>query len=131
MKTPKTILIVEDERSLREAIGDVLRLKKYIVIEAKNGREGLELALSRHPDLILLDQIMPEMNGMCALKKIREDVWGAKVPVIVLTNLSGSSEQLAEGVIKLNPVYSLIKSDWKIHDVIKKIETIFKKQSKQ
>ncbi len=130
MKKQKTVLVVEDERSLREAIGDVLRLKKFAVIEAKNGKEGLDLALSQHPDLILLDQIMPEMDGMSALKRIRNDAWGANVPVIILTNLSGNSEQLVEGIIEHHPVYDLIKSDWKIHDVVKKIEDTLKRKSK-
>lgn len=128
MKNSKTVLVVEDERSLREAIADVLRFREFKVLEAKNGREGFELALSKHPDLILLDQIMPEMDGMSALRRIREDKWGANVPVIFLTNLSGNSEQLISSVMAHNPVLNLIKSDWKIHDVVKKIELILKKQ---
>lgn len=130
LKTQKTVLIVEDERSLREAVADVLRLKNISVLEARNGKEGLDIALLKHPDLILLDQIMPEMDGMTALKKIREDKWGSTVPVILLTNLSGTSEQLAERMIAHGPVHNLIKSDWKIYDVVKKIENIFKKQLK-
>jgi len=128
LQTTKTILIVEDERSLREAVRDVLILKNFSVLEAKNGREGLEMALSLHPDLILLDQIMPEMDGMSALKKIRADKWGTNVPVILLTNLSGTNEQLVDGVTEYNPALNLIKSDWKIHDVVDKIESILKKQ---
>ncbi len=130
LKTQKTILIVEDERSLREAIADVLRLRNFIVIEAKNGKEGLDMALLNHPDLILLDQIMPEMDGMAALKNIRDDKWGKKVPVILFTNLSGTSEQLVHGVMEHGPVLNLIKSDWKLHDVVKKIEKLLGKQHK-
>lgn len=122
----KTILIVEDERSLRGAIADVLQLKNFSILEAKNGKEGVEIALAKHPDLILLDQIMPEMDGMSALKEIRKDKWGANVPVVLLTNLSGASEQLVGGVKAYGPVLNLIKSDWKIADVVKKIEDIFK-----
>src|SRR3989304_9443406 len=96
MKTPKTILIIEDEKSLRDAIVDILRLKNFLSLEAKNGREGVELALSKHPDLILLDIIMPEMDGITALKKIREDAWGKKVPIIILTNLSATNEQFGD-----------------------------------
>lgn len=129
LKTQKTILIIEDERSLREAMGDILRIKKFAVLEARNGKEGLDIALLKHPDLILLDQIMPEMDGMSALKRIREDRWGATVPVILLTNLSGTNEQVVEGVSTYCPVENLIKSDWKIHDIVKKIENIFKKQN--
>jgi DNA-binding response OmpR family regulator len=115
MQTQKTILIVEDEKSLREAIVDILRLKNFLPLEAKNGKEGVKLALSKHPDLILLDLIMPEMDGMVALKKIREDAWGEKVPIIILTNLSTANEQ---------STHYLIKSDWKLHDIVKKIEEV-------
>ena len=125
MKTKKTILIVEDEKSLRDAMVDVLKLKNFVPLEAKNGREGVVIALSKHPDLILLDLIMPEMNGMPALQKIREDSWGRDVPVIILTNLNATDENLVEDIVTHKPLHYLIKSDWNIHDVIKKIDEIF------
>lgn len=128
MQTQKTILIVEDEKSLRDAIVDILRRKNFLPLEAKNGREGVKQALGKHPDLILLDLVMPEMDGMTALKKIREDAWGAKVPVIILTNLSATSEQLVEDMVTHKPMHYLIKSDWKLHDVVKKIEEILETQ---
>ena len=128
MTTQKTILVVEDEKSLRDAIVDILRLKNLNPLEAKNGREGVEMALAKHPDLILLDLVMPEMDGMTALKKIREDAWGASVPVIILTNLSATKEQLVDDMITHKPMHYLIKSDWKLHDVVKKIEEILETQ---
>ena len=99
-------------------------MKKYETLEAKNGREGIEIALSKHPDLILLDIIMPEMGGIATLEKIREDSWGKNVPIIILTNLSVSKEQLVDGKITNKPSYYLIKSNWKLHDIVKKIESI-------
>ena len=129
MKTQKTILIVEDEKSLREAIVEVLRGSHFIALEAKNGKEGVEFALEKHPDLILLDLVMPVMDGMEAFKKIREDAWGAHVPVIILTNLSATDETLVEDMITHKPLEYLIKSDWKIHDVVKKIEEILEMQN--
>ena len=126
MKTQKTILIVEDEKILRDAIVDILHLKNFLSLEAKNGVEGVALALEKHPDLILLDLILPEMDGMTAFKKIREDAWGEKVPVIILTNLSATNEQLVEDMVTHKPMHYLVKSDWKIHDVEYKIEEILK-----
>ena len=126
METQKTILIVEDEKNLREAIADILRLKNYLPLEAENGKVGVEMALSKHPDLILLDLLMPVMDGMAALKKIRADAWGAKVPVIILTNLSATNEQLVEDMVTHKPMHYLFKSDWKLHDVVAKIEEILK-----
>ena len=124
MKPQKTILIVDDEKSLSEAIVDVLHRSGFLSLEAKNGREGVELALGKHPDLILLDLVMPEMDCMTAFKKIRIDAWGAHVPVIILTNLSATNEQLVEDMVTHKPMYYLVKSDWKIHDVVYKIEEI-------
>ncbi len=123
----KTILVVEDEKDLRKAITDVLRHNNFLPLEASNGEEAIEVALAKHPDLILLDLLMPVMGGMAALKKIRADVWGTNVPVIILTNLSPDKEQLVKDVVTNNPMEYLVKSDWKLHDVIKKIKKVLKK----
>lgn len=122
----KTILIVEDEEPLRKILSDVLQKNNFLVIEAKNGKESVGLSLSERPDLILLDLLMPEMSGMEALKMIRKDDWGAHVPVIILTNLSADSEKLVESMISERPVCYLIKSDWKIEDVVKKVKEVLK-----
>lgn len=124
LKGMKVILIVEDEKSLRHAMVDILRRKGFLPMEAKNGREGVDLALAKHPDLILLDLIMPEMDGMAALKIIRADAWGTKVPIIILTNLSAINGNVAADAIAHTPTQYLIKSDWKLHDIMRKIETL-------
>ncbi|MFA6077758.1 MAG: response regulator [Candidatus Paceibacterota bacterium] len=124
MKKQKTILIIEDEKSLRSAIVDILHIKNFLSIEARNGKEGVVLALSKHPDLILLDLIMPEMDGITALKNIRKDKWGEKVPIIILTNLSGPNEQFVDDLLVHKLTHYLIKSDWKLHAIVKKIEEI-------
>ena len=103
---------------------DVIHLKKFLLLEAKNGNEGVELALKKHPDLILLDLIMPAMDGMTAFKKIREDAWGKKVSIIILTNLSETKEQSVDDMAMNKSTHYLIKSDWKLHDIVRKIEEI-------
>ena len=130
MEKQKVILVVEDEEDIRGFIATALRSKKFIALEAKNGVEGVGVALSEHPDLILLDLLMPEMDGMTALKKIRQDAWGANVPVIILTNLGATNEHLIEDMVAQKPLHYLIKSDWKIHDVVDKIEEVLKKENK-
>jgi len=129
VNTKKTVLIIEDEKYLREALVDILFLKKFLTLQAKNGKDGLRIALKKHPDLILLDIIMPEMDGMALLKKIREDEWGQKVPIIILTNLSNNTEQFLNNAEKNNITQYLIKSDWKIYDIAKKIEEILKTEN--
>lgn len=116
----KTILVVEDETPLRTAISSILSSEGFIVFEASNGQEGLDCALKEHPDLILLDQMMPVMDGLTVLGKLREDVWGKSVKVVFLTNSNDNnnvSRATEEGVS-----YFLIKSDWDITDVVKKIK---------
>lgn len=126
LKKNKTILIVEDEEAQSGILRDSLQENNFSTLVAVNGKEALDLGLKNHPDLILLDLLMPEMDGMTALKKIREDAWGASVPVIILTNLNADSEELVQAMVMGRPVCYLIKSDWKIQDVIKKVKEILK-----
>jgi len=116
----KKILIVEDEVSLLNVLSEKLKLEGFEVLEAKNGEEGLDLALKRKPDLILLDIIMPKMDGVTMLGNLRENNWGKHVPVIILTNLSSGSDILK--AVEKKAFSYLIKSDWKLEDVVKKIK---------
>ncbi len=125
MKKEK-ILIIEDEAGIRESLRDILQTEDYTVLEAKNGKEGLALALDTHPDLILLDLMMPEMDGMTTLKNLRADPWGAEARAIILTNMSATDEALVEQMVDYKPLFYLIKSDWKLADVLKKIKDVFK-----
>ena len=115
----QSILIVDDEVSLRNALSDKLRHEGFIVLEAKNGEEGLNVALRDHPDLILLDIVMPVTDGITMLKNLREDEWGRDVKVIMLTNLDGNGK-VADAIIWGTQDY-LVKSDWKLEDVVAKI----------
>lgn len=116
----KTILIVEDEISLRDILCKKFIREGFIILEANNGKEGLEVALREHPDLILLDIMMPVMDGVTMLKKLSEDEWGKDVKVIMLTNLS-DAEQVAEAMAHGSHDY-LVKCDWKIEDMVKKVK---------
>ena len=131
LKKNYTILIVEDEEALQNSLREVLRHEDLSTIKAKNGNEAVVLALASHPDLILLDLLLPIMSGMAALKKIREDEWGKNVPVIMLTNLSATDEQLIEDMVAQGPFYYLMKSDWKIHDVAKLIKKVLGKKARE
>jgi CheY-like chemotaxis protein len=118
----KTILLVEDEEIIRKVYAEELGDRGFTVITAKNGKEGVKLALARHPDFILLDLLMPVMDGMTALKNIRQDTWGSQVPVIILTNLNPKDENTIKDTLTNKPLHYLIKSDWNIEDVIEKIK---------
>jgi len=116
----KKILVVEDEKNLAKILEVKLEKEGYKVFVAQNGQEGFDQALLHHPDLILLDIIMPVMDGMTMLRQLREDDWGKKVPVILLTNLN-DSESIAEASKK--GVYDyLVKADWKLEDIVEIID---------
>ena len=116
----KTILIVEDEPSTMKALVERFTQEGLETIEAKNGEEGLELALKNHPALILLDIIMPRMDGMTMLKKLRDDEWGKNAEVVILTNLT-DPRKISEA--SEEKVYDFwIKADWKLDDLIKSIK---------
>jgi len=124
-KNNKKILIVEvidDERSLCDVLHDKLTREGFSVLEAKNGEEGLKIALSMRPDLILLDILMPKMDGVTMMRKLRqENEWGKKVPVIILTNLNPSDEKINKAIEECEPAFYIIKSNQTINELIDKI----------
>jgi len=117
----KKILIVEDEAPLRNAVSDILTFEGFKVFQGKNGQEGLDTALLEHPDLILLDLMMPVMDGLTMLEKLRTDpTYGATVPVILLTNIN-DPDKVAKAT-EAGSYDFLVKSDWNIEDVVKKVK---------
>jgi DNA-binding response OmpR family regulator len=118
-----TILIVEDETSLRNALRDKFVRKGFSILEAKDGEEGLAVALKNEPNMILLDIIMPKMDGMTMLKKLRqENKWSKNVPVMLLSNLGGDDEKMMMEIEKDRLVDYLVKSNWSLDDVVKKVK---------
>lgn len=81
----KRVLIIEDEKDIREAMADFLEQSGYVVLTANDGLTGLNTALREQPDLILLDLMLPAMNGQEVLQKLRKDAWGKNATVIVLS----------------------------------------------
>ena len=72
----RTILVAEDEEPLRKALNQKLKAAGFDVIEAADGEEAYDLAINHHPDLILLDQLMPKLTGLAVLERIRQDQVG-------------------------------------------------------
>ena len=117
----KKILIVEDEAPLRNGVSDILTFEGFTVFQAKNGQEGLDIALREHPDLTLLDLMMPIMDGLTMLEKLRQDqTWGTQAAVILLTNIN-DPEKVAQAT-EAGSYDFLVKSDWNIEDVVRKIK---------
>ncbi len=116
----KKILIIEDDAAMSLTLGDNLVHEGFEIARAKDGEEGLLLALHTKPDLILLDVLLPKMDGLALLNKLREDEWGRSVPVIILSNLSTPAN--VASAIGSDVHQYLVKVDWKMEDVIKKIQ---------
>lgn len=91
----KKILIVDDELLILKALSEHFDREGYITAVAGNGAECLRAVKEFRPDLVILDIIMPEMNGIEALKKLRRDPANANLPVVILTNLD-TKEALVE-----------------------------------
>jgi DNA-binding response OmpR family regulator len=116
----KVILIVEDEIALRSALSGKFSRAGFVVFEAGNGEEGLEVAFREHPDLILLDVMMPVMSGMAMLKQLRQDAWGKGVKVIMLTNLNDA--EYVAGAMEQGSYDYFVKSDRKIEEIVEKVK---------
>lgn len=102
-------MIVDDEIFLARALSDRLVSEGYSVAVAKDGEEGLKKIFAESPDLVLLDLVMPKMDGITMLKTLRGDPRGQMVPVIVLSNLNNAQSMdasLASGaqdfLVKVN-----------------------------
>jgi len=89
------ILLAEDDRFLRKSAGAMLRRQGFIVMAAEDGEDALRLARTESPDLILLDVIMPKMQGFDVLRALKSDPHTSPIPVIILSNLGQESDSVA------------------------------------
>ncbi len=116
------ILVVEDEKTLAQALLDKLTRAGFDVMAAYNGEEGLSKVKSEKPDLVLLDIVMPVMDGLTMLTELRKT---SQVPVIILTNLS-SEESLSDAMSGGSYEY-LVKSNYSLDEVIERINNTLNK----
>jgi DNA-binding response OmpR family regulator len=116
----KKILFIEDESALQKTFGDFLEKEGFELISALDGETGLKLAEKEIPDLILLDLILPKMEGTEVLKKLRENPKTKDIPVIVLTNVD-DFEKL-EKTLELGVKAYLVKTDFTLEEVLQKIK---------
>jgi DNA-binding response OmpR family regulator len=120
-KLNKKILIVEDETALNMSMADTFTAEGFEVFKAADGEEGLKLAIEIKPDIILLDLLMPKMDGRMMLKKLRESPAGKNLPVIILTVLP-ADDPIIQWITKYEPTHYFIKSDWRIEQLVEKVK---------
>lgn len=114
------ILVVDDEKDLRDALRTTLESAGYSVSEAADGEEGFKLAELEKPDLILLDIMMPKMNGHQVLNQLRQTPWGLHIHVLILTN-ADDPLNIAQGVGLHSDDY-IIKSQTSLKDILTKVK---------
>ena len=121
----KKILFIEDESALQKTFRDVLEKEGYQMVSALDGENGLELAKSQKPDLILLDLILPKKNGFEVLEELKKDDSTREIPVIVLTNLEDIES--VEKAIELGATTYLVKAQYTLEEVITKVKKALEK----
>lgn len=115
------IAIIEDDQAISQMYRMKFEAEGYEVQTADNGKLGVELADKMRPDIILLDLMMPEMNGEEALKEIRATDWGKNIKVIILTNMG---EQEAPPVLKTLDVRRfIVKAEMTPRQVAEMVKT--------
>ncbi len=128
MDNKKTkILVVEDEEILLTALSEELKQAGYDVVGGRDGVEGVEKAVSEKPDLILLDLVMPRLDGIAALKQMKEKPESKDVPVVILTNLS-DYDKVSEA-LSLGAMDYLVKANYRLEELTSKIKTVLERKN--
>lgn len=116
------ILIVEDDPLISRMYQKIFKFEGYDVETAGDGQEGIDKVRSVNPTLVILDVMMPKMNGLQVLEKLKGDPATKKIPVVMLTNLAGQSD--AEKALSMGAIKYIIKSEYEpkqITDMIKEV----------
>jgi CheY-like chemotaxis protein len=116
------ILVIEDDPLISRMYQKIFTFEKFQVQLAGDGEEGLSKAREEKPTIILLDIMMPKMNGLQVLEKLKSDPETKKIPVIMLTNLAGTHD--AEAALSHGAVKYIIKSEFEpkqVADMVKEI----------
>ncbi|HBD24952.1 MAG: hypothetical protein A2566_00680 [Candidatus Zambryskibacteria bacterium RIFOXYD1_FULL_40_13] len=121
----KKILIIDDDEIFRKTVNDSLTNAGYLIVEAKDGEEGLLVTEKEKPDLILLDLMMPNMGGMNFLKVLQKEGTENKIPILISSNFT-SPNPVEEG-IALGIRGYIIKSDESLETITTAINSIIGK----
>ena len=123
------ILVVDDEPSIFELAEELLTLAGYDVLEASDGEQALALARKEHPDLILLDLLMPKMNGFQFVLEIRKDPKVGKTPILVLSGVVSGSH--TDAYLHDLDVAGFIGKTQMATSLISRVQEVLSKQAHQ
>jgi len=116
----KKLLIIEDDKLLSSILLTHMEKEGFEVLTAANARSGMKKALKEHPNLILLDIMMPGMDGLTMLSKLRMDKWGSKVPVVLLSNFSDPYKVKRAEKYKADDY--ILKAEAQLSDIVRKVK---------
>jgi CheY-like chemotaxis protein len=116
------VLIVEDDPLISRMYQKIFTFEQFEIEVAANGEEALVKVTQYNPDLILLDVMMPKMNGLLVLEKLKEFDQTKHIPVVMLTNLAG--QQDAETAIAKGAVKYIIKSEYEPKEVVEMVKDV-------
>ena len=116
----KKILFIEDEPALQKTLASAFASEGFEMIQALDGETGLRLAQQKKPDLVLLDLVLPKMDGFEVLRQLQADKETKSIPVVVLTNLEGMGE--VQKVIELGAKDYLVKTNYKLDELVEKVK---------
>lgn len=116
------ILLIEDDQFLLNIYATKFKLEKFKVVLATDGEQGIKLASEENPSIILLDIMLPKMNGLDVLKKLKADKKTSKIPVVLLTNLSKKDE--VDKSFALGADDYLVKAHFMPSEVVEKIKSV-------
>lgn len=123
MPKDKTILIIEDEYFIQDMYRLYFSKAGFKVITASDGQEGLDKVRNNQIDLILLDIMLPKINGIEVLKELKKDQKTNKIPIFLLTNLG--QESIIKEAYKIGAEGYMIKANFLPEDIIKKVNDYF------
>jgi CheY-like chemotaxis protein len=118
----KSILLVEDDRFLRKAAESTLRRHGFIVRTAADGEEALQRVRDEVPDLVLLDLIMPKLQGFEVLRILKQDPATKQIPVVVLSNLGQDSD--VQQALQGGAVAYFIKANLSLQDLVTQVQRV-------
>lgn len=116
----KKIVFIEDESATQKALGEVLQRDGYKVVSALDGETGLRLAKTEKPSLVLLDLILPKMDGFEVLERLRKEPETRDIPIIILTNLERMED--VERALELGAKTYLTKANYTLQEVVDKVK---------
>lgn len=121
----KKILIADDEVSLLKGLADKFSISGFSVITARDGGEALQKAVAEHPDLIILDILMPHMDGFEMIALLRQDEWGKTARIVVWSNSKNNEKMTRATDLGITEFWT--KSDYTFTQIVEKTRVLLEK----